>query len=590
MINSKTRNIITYSANKNNQKALLALIAFLLTHITFGSWMSCYAKQQYDSPIFDASKMSSYGKRKIIRPTGYFAFGRRYIHAPKVEWKLAQKCDESVRYELFLLQGDKILGVTKAACSPHYIEKGWDKIARGKKAGIVILGLDLKGRSVAQSAFCPIWVAPDFDKRVSSKMKLPYREAAIKAFAALENYKLPASAPPVPPNSGIDHPVLLTAACGVDVCFPRSAPVRHDRNYVEMLMSLNKTADKPLKERILAFAHSVGNHILMCRFQDTSYKYNKLIRDCAGFDGESAVGVIGADKKSGKMQRLVEPGKNGYAAGALVKLYELTGEAEYLDAAVKIAEVLVETQRPDGSWPARVDAKTGEVLSEYSTNTISVASFLDRLNRHRPDKKWLQARDRAVEWTIQNPVKTNAWVVNFDDCPNITQRRNLYVGLSNWDAFTFVRYAADHANEMEGAVKYIEDTLKWTDNNFTFYGSDPFLPFEPYYPCVAEQGSPNIFDSQNNCWVPMDFHTSKWVTALVATYKATGNKIYLEKARAGANTLTQYQIDTGATLTWMYDKTFGCHTRDIVDGTVDDFWPGGTAAASWALAEVAALE
>lgn len=77
-------------------------------------------------PFYDYTAQSSYEAGvDVIQPTGYFEISRRYVHAPRVEWIPVAG---ATQYRLILTQSRKILSVTLAENSPHYIEKGWDKV------------------------------------------------------------------------------------------------------------------------------------------------------------------------------------------------------------------------------------------------------------------------------------------------------------------------------------------------------------------------------------------------------------------------------------------------------------------------------
>ncbi|MHC4444803.1 MAG: hypothetical protein ACYTBZ_16320 [Planctomycetota bacterium] len=536
-----------------------------------------------DVPVLDYLSLSSYGRLLPIQPAGYFAVGTRYIHPPVAEWKNRSDVDS---YELILVQGEEILGVTRAKVSPKKVAKGWSKVRPGK-AGIVIQGFDVEGKRIGMSRMLPFYVAPDFDKSKCPKALRSYKEAAIKCFDALYNFKLPAStpAPAEGPGSKI-HEVLLSCAGNVNGFHPHSFPALHDWQHVEMLVSLNKIADRELKEKIIKYAHSVGGHLLMCRLP-ADYEYGGMVRGCADYNGQGAIGVrrLRGTVLGEKMKRVVEPGKCSYVAEALVQLYELTKDKRYLAAAVRMAELLVRHQGDDGSWPARVDGKTGGVLGDYSTTAIGVASFMDCLHDHVPDKRWLTTRDKALEWVLQNPVKTYAWVVNYDDGVASANRSNLYQGISNWDLCAFVGYVSEHKVIIPRAAELIKDQLEWNDNHFIFYGSDPLLSFEPYYPCCAEQGNPRSHPS--GCWTPMDFHTANWARALIAVYVAMQEVEYLEKALAAANVLTRYQLDDGRTMTWMCDKTTGLSVHHFGLPNKHNFWPAAWAMSASVWAELA---
>ena len=246
-----------------------------------------------------------------------------------------------------------------------------------------------------------------------------------------------------------------------------------------------------------------------------------------------------------------------------------------------MADTLCRTQREDGSWYARVNAKTGEPIGKtYSTALISVVTFLTLLNDVQPDSRWIAVRDKAMKWVETYPFTTYGWVVNYDDTSAKATTEDLYHGgSSNWDLFEIIRLLAAKPSISKNTLTIVDEQLRWNDNHFVFYGADPLLIFNPFYPTVAEQGDPGVLYS---CWTPMDYHTANWGTALLAAHKLTGNPLYLEKARYAANALTQYQVEDGRTITWMGDQTFG----NTYESSWWTWWPSGWACSAWLWSEM----
>ncbi len=525
-----------------------------------------------------------------ILPTGYFQRARRAIHPLRVEWK---PVSNAARYELILSQNSRVLGATPAARSPEFIAKGWERLVPGRAAQITIQAFDTAGRRIASSTLLPFFVAPDFDPAVASPARRSYREAALKGFAALFDYQRPPNQAKLKSAAGI-HPILLSAVVAPRGANPYSFPNLHDWMHIEMVESLLKIADAPLRAKALAYARSIGEHLLLCRIEDDDFAFKGMIRGCANWQGGAAIGVP-TDRMTPaaieKQMRMVEVAKGAYSADALVRVFEVTGDARYLDAALVMAEIFLKTQRPDGGWSARVDAKTGEVLIAYTSSVGIVAQFLDRLEAHRPDPRWRQARDRATAWMLEYPMKTCAWVVSCDDNNAPATMQNPFIGnLSNWDLFVFMRYLARHPDRIPHPTERIREQLEWNDNQFVFYGSDPLLPYEPWYPCCAEQGNPSPFYQSGDCWVPMDFHTANWVAALLEFHRLSHEARPLAIARAAANTLTQYQLDDGRTITWMGDRALGTLISPGSVGGAVNFWPAAWALSVSVWAELAALE
>jgi hypothetical protein len=73
----------------------------------------------------DPLTLSSYGTLSTVEATGYFKVAKRYVHAPNVEFKPVEQADY---YDIFLLQGDSILGATRTQACSQFVENGWNRV------------------------------------------------------------------------------------------------------------------------------------------------------------------------------------------------------------------------------------------------------------------------------------------------------------------------------------------------------------------------------------------------------------------------------------------------------------------------------
>jgi hypothetical protein len=116
----------------------------------------------------------------------------------------------------------------------------------------------------------------------------------------------------------------------------------------------------------------------------------------------------------------IEPDKVGELGYAYLIFYEITEKQKYLEAAIHCADVLAKHVRDiprdleffsgaaiiKSPWPFRVQAKTGEVISEYTSNVVEPVKLLDELIRIKDridlenDKVTIYqtARDIAWDW------------------------------------------------------------------------------------------------------------------------------------------------------------------------------------------------
>lgn len=116
----------------------------------------------------------------------------------------------------------------------------------------------------------------------------------------------------------------------------------------------------------------------------------------------------------------IEPDKIGQAAVGYVRYYQLTGDEKYLREAVHCAEALADKARPGDAdhspWPFRLNAKTGRVLEEYTSDVLWPIALFDELSGlGLATPKMNAARARAWEWLTLYPLRNMKWKGYFED-------------------------------------------------------------------------------------------------------------------------------------------------------------------------------
>ena len=227
----------------------------------------------------------------------------------------------------------------------------------------------------------------------------------------------------------------------------------------------------------------------------------------------------------------VMPDKGAMIGYALLKLYEATGDAQYLDEAVHIADVLAaravtgtETQSP---WPFRVMADTGEMIDGPLMGNQSFALRLyDELLRlgFTGNGNYQATRDNVWNWlkNIAIADTTGAtWQHFFEDqeatCPNPTQ----------FDALETARYLLEKQNAVDrrwfALAASIVNTVK---ANWVVYTGD--------YTAIAEQ---------NNDMSAYNSHSARYASILALLYAAGGPAEYKDEAY-GSLAYSAYSVDT----------------------------------------------
>lgn len=234
----------------------------------------------------------------------------------------------------------------------------------------------------------------------------------------------------------------------------------------------------------------------------------------------------------------------------MVRMYKETKDEKYLNYAKELADVFVKNQKADGSWPARVNPKTGTSDSpdDYGVSAVRIGKFIAEIERITTKQQYTNARKKAMKWILENPVKTNRWQSFFEDVGYQQPYRNL----SPMDAMYFIRFLLHFKDQIPDAVKIAEKVNVFVEDQFVIWNNE-------YSNIEIHSPTPMVME-QYGCYTPMDAHTGNWVLSLAALHNATGNEDYLKKAVAAMNAISKTMYNNGelsTTWTWAIDQRFG---------------------------------
>jgi ribosomal protein S18 acetylase RimI-like enzyme len=229
---------------------------------------------------------------------------------------------------------------------------------------------------------------------------------------------------------------------------------------------------------------------------------------------------------------------------AMVALHEHDGDPRWLAYARKLADVFVDLQRADGSWPYRVDPATGEVIAEYTSNAITPARLFAMLEKIEPDERLRAARERALAWLFENPVRTGLWQGMYEDIAEFAPFQNL----QHWDTNELIRYIAYAYADDPKAIRIAVDLNAYVEDQFVVSGRERG-------PVFVQSPTPLVLE-QYACYHPMDVHTATWLLSLAALHSLTRDRMYLDKGVAAANAIVRSQQPHGAFSNWGLDQRF----------------------------------
>ncbi|HLW85557.1 MAG TPA: hypothetical protein VKR60_10110 [Candidatus Sulfotelmatobacter sp.] len=278
----------------------------------------------------------------------------------------------------------------------------------------------------------------------------------------------------------------------------------------------------------------------------------------------------------------IEPhvvGEDGYA---YLRLYEMTGNTKYLQAAIRCADALVKNYKKGDAthspWPVRCYAKDGSTRGEkpmgpYSANVIEPIMLFDELMRlHQGEvSSYARIRRNAWLWFQTYPLTNNVWVGYFEDVVPSMENMNQVIPLE------FARYVLlhpekdpqwrEHASKL---IEWVKTTPKWP--KYIVHGAM----------VTTEQGNGIEFccNLPNQC---CDSHTSRLAAVEALYFAKTEDESYREAAFRSYNWVTYFQGLPGKThAPWGENQWW--FTDEFADGPrrlMDSFW----AVPEWAPAD-----
>jgi hypothetical protein len=190
------------------------------------------------------------------------------------------------------------------------------------------------------------------------------------------------------------------------------------------------------------------------------------------YNTEVHSGKYDGDMRNGK--GILQPDKAGNFGYELTALYKITGEQKYLDAAIRIAQVLAERTRPgnedESPLPFRVNPATGkagilysnsgagEAVTKalYTANWTGTLMLLQEMQRFDTAHAALYQKsfDTILGWMKQYPLKTNKWGPFFEDIPGWSNTQT--------NAVTFAMFIMLNRDLFPDWEKDVKGIFDWT--------------------------------------------------------------------------------------------------------------------------------
>lgn len=450
-------------------------------------------------------------------------FARRFIYAPAFDYKAVENAAK-YRFEILSLEDSSVFRFESekpyAPLSPV-----WTKMPVSL-FDIKVIGISEKGDSLGLAGEGRYYRAAPFNG-VYHEPVLPYDSSALVALDKLMqkdfmNHWLTHQEPD-PDYRLYRYPAKIMSALIVGA-------VTHARL---------KPEDA---KRSTVMATTIADYLIGISYPETSR--------WPGFPPTYHGPLIGKNPK-GHMQLANNLTIMGADAGhAYLDLYDLTGNEKYLHAARKIAETYVNTQMENGTWHLYVNHETGDPIADNLAIPTSPVNYFERLTKEYHVEGLEEASQKALNWIMENPVKTFDWQGQFEDVKPFPP----YERLSREQACDLAIYLFKKKENLELA------------DELTRFAEDQFVIWEKPEDMSVSKNSKNpgwfsknwitpSVQEQYGFWMPVNRSAGIMIRTYREAYNATKKEIYLAKAKSIANAITLVQEANDGDYPTMFIRT-----------------------------------
>jgi hypothetical protein len=276
---------------------------------------------------------------------------------------------------------------------------------------------------------------------------------------------------------------------------------------------------------------------------------------------------------------VIEPDKLGELGMANLRMFEMTGEERYRDAARACGDALAGHVRAGDAthspWPFRVYARTNVAREEYSANVVAPIALFDELVRLGigDGAAYGRARAMALDWMLRVPIQNDAWSGYFED---IEIQSDPSSNPNQYSALRTASWLLAHPDDDPRWRPHAAHLLSWVAETF---GVDT----------DAERGTQFgalVLSEQRADMAKMGSHTARYA-ATVAQYAATtGDTTALDRAARSLAWASYTCDDRGIVAVgedtregWWFSDGYGDYVRHflVAMGAEPEWAPSGEA-------------
>lgn len=218
----------------------------------------------------------------------------------------------------------------------------------------------------------------------------------------------------------------------------------------------------------------------------------------------------------------LQPDKAGYMGLAYARLFEVTGDRKYLDAAKGIADTLERQQGKNGSWPFRVNPQTGEIYEQYTAGLMMPVAFLEKMYELTGNFDYKNAQISAWMWMLRNPLRTDNWSGFYEDIKKEDGSQVYYAPAQTIRLLLRYRHPANQDSYMAHAGRL----FNWVMDGLAFVDRDMGL----------------LLREQTSYLAATPSSTLSWIQMAAEYYLATGEEKYRATVLEGLRSVTRFGL------------------------------------------------
>lgn len=232
------------------------------------------------------------------------------------------------------------------------------------------------------------------------------------------------------------------------------------------------------------------------------------------------------------------------AVDTYLNLYDYTKDSMYLEESIRIMETYDRIIDEDGYVPKKLYTATGEGSHDSGALTGGLLLALQRMKNNYGVDRFDGLMSRCEKYMYEYSIPQFDFSGQFED---VAVELEKYQDLTHCTANSYAQYLLRKTDMTDRDLEYARDMARFCEDQFIHWQLLPDGNAVPY--CLT----PGVYE-QYFCAVCIDASNSRMSETFMDLYDRTGDRLYLEKARALVDAIvTSQNVLTGEIPTFWHN-------------------------------------